>query len=138
MVVIALKGVMLCRADMNLPCEDRLMVGEMGLCLICWSSRSMVCLSLSLSSLTGSGMCGWLDLVGRVFVGSVGVGSASAIELRSRVCRSVRILKSKSWINGNGSARIVVLFCWLILTQCQSPLTRATGMNFLLVLCLST
>ena len=137
MVVIALEGVMLCRADMNLPCKGRLMVGEMGLCLICWSSGSMVCSSSSLSSLMGSGMCGWLDLVGRVFVGSVGVESASAIELRLRVCQSVRILKLKSWIDGNGSARIVVLSCRLISTWCQSPLTRATGMDFLLVLCSS-
>ena len=95
-VVIVLDGVMLCRADTNLLYKGRLMVGEMGLCLICWSSGSMVCSSSSLSSLTGSGMCGRLDLVGRVFVGSVGVGSASAIELRSRVCWSVRTSKSKS------------------------------------------
>ena len=69
---------------------------EHTVCLICWSSGSMVCSSLSLSSLMGSGMCGRLDLIGRVFVGSVGVGSASAIELRSRVCWLVRTSKSKS------------------------------------------
>ena len=137
MVAIVLDRVTLRRVDVNLLCEGRLMVGEMGLCLICWSSRSIVCSSSSLSSLTGSGVCGWLDLVGRVFVGSVGVGSALAIELRLRVCWSVRISKSKSWTNGNGSARIVVLSCRLISTWCQSPLTRATGMDFLLVLCSS-
>ena len=137
MVVIALEGVILCRADMNLPCEGRLMVGEMGLCLICWSSESIVCSSLSLSSLTGLGMCGWLNLVDKVFVDSVGVGSASAIELRSRVCWLVCISKLKSWIDGNCFARMVVLFCRLISMRCQSPLTRATGMDFLLVLCLS-
>ena len=94
--VIVLDGVMLCRVDTNLLCKGRLMVGEMGLCLICWSSGSMVCSSSLLSSLTGSGMCGRLDLVGRVFIGSVGVGSTSAIELRSRVCWSVRTSKLKS------------------------------------------
>ena len=98
----------------------------------------MVCSSSSLLSSTVLEMCGDVDLAGRVVVGSVSVESASAMELRSSVCWSVRILKSKSWMDGSGSARIVVLSCRLISMRCQSPLTRATGMDFLLVLCSST
>ena len=112
-VVIVLDGVMLCRVDANLLCDGRLIVGEMGLCLICWSSGSMICSSSS-SSLTGPGMRGRLGLVGKVLVGSIGVGSASAIELRSRVCWLVHISKLKSWMDGSGSARMVVLSCRLI------------------------
>ena len=99
----------------------------------------MVCLSSSLLSSTVLGMCGNVDLAGGggVVIGSVGVGSASAIELRSSVCWSVHISKSKLWMDGSGSARMVVLSCRLISMRWQSPLTRATGMDFLLVLCLS-
>ena len=136
-VVIVLGGVVLCREDINLLCEGRLMVGEIGLCLICWSSGSMTCSSSSLSSSVALGMCDGIGFVERVVVDSVGVGSASAIELRSSVCWSVRISKSKSWTDGSGSARMVVLSCRLISTRCQSPLTRATEMDFFLTLCLS-
>ena len=122
---------------MNLLCEGRLMVGEIGLCLISWSSRSMMCSSSLLSSSVVLGTCGGVDFVGRVVVDFVGIGSASAMELRSSVCWSVRISKSKSWMDGSGSARIVVLSCRLISMRCQSPLTRATGIDFFLVLCLS-
>ena len=87
---------MLCRADTNLLCEGRLIVGDIGLCLICWSSGSTMCSSSSMSSLGVLGVCGGAGLAGRVVVDSVGVGSASAIELRSSVCWSVRISKSKS------------------------------------------
>ena len=96
-----------------------------------------MCSSSSLSPSVALGMCGIADFAGRAVVDSVGVGSASAIELRSSVCWSVRISKSKSWTDGRGSARIVVLSCRLISTRCQSPLTRATGMDFFLTLCLS-
>ena len=136
-VVIVLGGVMLCREDINLLCEGRLMVGEIGLCLICWSSGSAMCLSSSLSSSGVLGTCGGVDFVGRVVVNSVGVGSASAMEPRFSVCWSVRILKSKSWMDGSGSARTVVLSCRLISMRCQSPLTRATRIDFFLDLCLS-
>ena len=132
-----LGGVLLCREVMNLLCEGRLMVGEIGLCLICWSRGSTMHSSSSLSSSVSSGACGGAGLVGGVVVDSVGVGSASAIELRSSVCWSVCISKSKSWMDGSGSARMVVLSCRLISTRCQSPLTRATGMDFFLTLCLS-
>ena len=94
-VVIVLGGVLLCREDTNLLCEGRLMVGDIGLCLICWSSGS-TCSSSSLSSSVALGMCGGAVFAGRVVVDSVGVGSASAMELRSSVCWSVRISKSKS------------------------------------------
>ena len=95
-MVIVLGGVLLCREDTNLLCEGRLMVGDIGLCLICWSSGSMMCSSSSLSSLGFLGICGGAGFVGRVVVDSVGVGSVSAIELRSSICWSVRISKSKS------------------------------------------
>ena len=95
-MVIVLGGVLLCKEDTNLLCEGRLMVGDIGLCLICWSSGSTMCSSSSLSSLGVLGMCGGAGFVGRVVVDSVGVGSASAMELRSSVCWSVRISKSKS------------------------------------------
>ena len=95
-VVIVLGGVLLCREDTNLLCEGRLMVGDIGLCLICWSSRSTMCSSSLLSSLVVLGMCGGAVFAGRAVVDSVGVGSASAIELRSSICWSVRISKSKS------------------------------------------
>ena len=134
---MVLGGVVFCREATNLLCEGRLMVGEIGLCLICWSRGSMMCSSSSLSSLVVSGVYGGVGLVGRVVADSVGVGSASAIELRSSVCWSVRTSKSKSWTDGSGSARMVVLSCRLISTRCQSPLTRATGMDFFLTLCLS-
>ena len=137
MVVIVLGGVVLCREDINLLCEGKLMVGEIGLCLICWSSGSTMCSSSSLSSSVALETCGGAGFAGGVVIDSVGVGSASAMELRSSVCWSVRISKSKSWTDGSGSARMVVLSCRLISTRCQSPLTRATGIDFFLTLCLS-
>ena len=78
--------VLLCKVATNLLCEGRLMVGEIGLCLICWSSGSMVCSSLLLFLSMGSGVCGQLDLMGSAVDESVRVGSESAIALRSRVC----------------------------------------------------
>ena len=136
-MVIVSDGVVLCRADMNLLCEGKLIVGEIGLCLICWLSGSTVCSSSSLSSSTILGVCGGEGFVGRVVVGPVGVGNVSAMELRSSVCWSVDISKSKLWMDDSGSAKMVVLSCRLISMRCQSPLTRATGMDFFLVLCLS-
>ena len=132
-----LGGVVLCRGDTNLLCEGKLMVGEIGLCLICWSSGSTMCSSSLLSSSACLGTCGGVGFVGRVVVDSVGIGSASTMELRLSVCWSVHISKSKLWTDGSGSARMVVLSCRLISTRCQSPLTRATGIDFLLILCLS-
>ena len=136
-VVIVLGGVVFCREATNLLCEGRLMVGEIGLCLICWLRGSTICSSSSLSSPEVLGMYVGAGFAGRVVVDSVGVGSASAIELRSSVCWSVRTSKSKSWMDGSGSARIVVLSCRLISIRCQSPLTSATGIDFFLTLCLS-
>ena len=54
--------------------------------------------------------------------------------LRSKVSLSVLISKSKSWTDGNGSPKMVVLSSLLVMTWCHNPSIRATGKDPFLVL----
>ena len=87
-VVVVVIVVAVLKAVMNLFWLGRLTVGAMGLFRICRSIGSGIWFSSSLSSTVGSsGVCGRLESSnGRVAGTSVGVGSASAIALRSNVC----------------------------------------------------